>query len=236
MVRGLLIANVVLYVAELILLRTGASFIDGLFLSPFDVLRKGMVWQVGTYMWFHDPVSPGHLLFNMLWLYIFGTQMEAFWGPKRFLRGYLFFGLGGGLLTVLLGALAYAPGFSSWLDGFQHTRHLGASGAVIGVTVAWGLAHAKTQVNFFLLGAMSGMTFVFLIIGIQLLTALSFSAVSASAHFGGIGAAFILCRGLWRPSRWKQMLRRLQLKRQKRKIQRELRLIRSDDDDKTRWN
>jgi membrane associated rhomboid family serine protease len=235
-VTRLMIANVALYVLQLILLRTGNGLVETLYLTPIDVVNRGMVWQPFTYMWFHSPGGPWHLLSNLLWLYIFGPPMESWWGSKRFFRGYLIFGLGGGLFTLLVGLLAYVPGFTPLLWGFQASTHVGASGAVIGVTVAWGLAHAKTQINFFLLGAMNGMTFVLLIIGIQLLTALSYSSVSSTAHFGGIIAAFVLCRGLWRPSRWQQWLRRTKLRRHKRKIERELRIIQGGNDDKSQWN
>lgn len=220
-------ANVALYVLELVLLRTSmGSLIETLFLSPRDVYQRGFIWQLFTYGWFHAPAAPGHLLMNMLWLWLFGNQMEAWWGRRRFLIAYAVFVVSGGLLTVLVGGLADLTGI---LAGFPSSTHLGASGATLGITVAWGLTHAHQEMQFFLLGRMKGWTFVLLIVGVQILTALSFSNTSSTAHFGGIIGAFILCRGLWRPSRWKELFRHQRLKVKAASIERELNKLQKKD-------
>lgn len=214
-------ANVVLYVLQLILLRTPVSTLitEGLYLTPEHVYRRGFVWQVFSYGWLHSPLQPTHLLFNMLMLYFFGPEMDRWWGSARFVRAYFIFIVSGGVLTVLASLFFEAAGFN---PGFPITPHLGASGGTLGITVAWGLVHSHRQMNFFLLGPMTGQTFVLLIVGFQVLVALSFSNTSATAHFGGLIAAFVLCRGLWRPSRWKEMFERQRLKMRKRKVEREL--------------
>jgi membrane associated rhomboid family serine protease len=227
---ALLVANVVAYVLELVLLRLGQErFVTALFLTPEDVYGRGFVWQLFTYGWFHDPSGISHLLFNMLWLWIFGSQMEAWWGRRRFLKAYAIFILAGGLLTVLVGLLADLSVFGGLLEGFESSVHLGASGATLGVTVAWGLTHAERVLSFFLLGQMRGKTFVLLIVGLQLLVALSFQPTSTTAHFGGILGAFVLCRGLWRPSRWREIYRRQKLRLRKSAIQRQLDQLKKKD-------
>jgi len=55
-------------------------------------------WQFITNMFMHDVVSPFHLLFNMLGLWMFGATLENLWGPKRFLAYYLFTGIGAGII------------------------------------------------------------------------------------------------------------------------------------------
>lgn len=228
-VIGLIVANVVCYVLQLLLLRAGLP-VEDLYLQP-SAVWSGAVWQLLTSLWLHSPAGPGHLLMNMLWLFMFGSPMERIWGPRRLLWGYLIFGLSGALFTLVVGSLPYPSFLMPFFDSAFTTRTLGASGAVTGITVAWGLAHAKSKMNFFLLGEMTGMTFVWLVIGIELLTALSFSQVSSTSHLGGILGAFVLCRGLWRPSRWKQGARRLTLLRRKKQIEKQLRVLSGGRDD-----
>ncbi len=224
---GLMVSLVVAYVLQLILLRAGQSWIRDLYLSPRDVLESFYVWQPFTRMWLHAPEKPFHLLLNGLWLWLFGTQLEQWWGGKRFLWAYLIFGLSGAAMILFLG-------------GFWTTTHLGASSATIGVTVAWGLTYANQEMNFLLFGRMKGKTFVLIVVAIELLTALSFSPVSTAGHFGGIIGAFVLCRGLYKPSKWKQLVRRQTLKKQRAKIESELRVIQGGNneppDDPSKWN
>lgn len=224
-VLGLLIANLAAYVLELLLLRANVSFVRELALSPDDVFERGFVWQVFTYMWLHAPEAPMHLIFNLLWLYFFGPPLERWWGPKRFSIAYLVFGLSGAALTLLFGLLSGVSILDPVLGGFSAKSHLGASGAIMGITIAWGLAFANQTMNFFLLGQMKGMTFVWIIVAIQVLYALSFDTTSSTSHFGGMIGAFVLCKGLWRPSRWSNLFRRFELARRRRRIESELRVI-----------
>jgi membrane associated rhomboid family serine protease len=46
-----------------------------------DAVLRGRVWQIVTYMFLHGSV--GHLLFNMLALWMFGTKLERIWGTAR---------------------------------------------------------------------------------------------------------------------------------------------------------
>lgn len=223
-VLTLLGVNVAAYVLQLILLRTGfGGWVEKLYLTPHDVYARGYVWQLVSYGFLHSPESPWHLLSNMLWLWIVGPQMEAHWGKTRFLKGYFIFLLAGAALTVLVGALAETPVLAGVLPHFPTNPHIGASGAVLGIVVAWGLVHADRRMHVFLLGEVTGKTIVLLLVGLQILTALSFANVSITAHVGGMLAAVVLYKGLWRPARWKQMLRRRKLKATQSALEKELR-------------
>jgi membrane associated rhomboid family serine protease len=213
---GLLAANFVVYVLELILLRLGVSWVPTLALTPDDVFQRGYLWQPLSYMWLHDPGAPMHLLFNLFVLWMFGGRLESWWGHRRFLLAYLFFGLMGGGLTLLVAAM-----FSS----LSPALHWGASGAVSGVIVAWGLVFADEEMEFLLLGRITGRKFVLLVVGVQLLYALSLSPISSTSHFGGMIGAAILCRGLWRPSRWRESFRQLRLRYRRHRIESTLRVI-----------
>lgn len=221
----LLVANVVAYVLELIAIRVGGGELVGeLTLRPAEVF-SGKVWQLFSYWWLHDPQNPTHLLWNMLMLWWSGTALEAAWGPRRFAWGYFWFGVGGALLTVAVGALSAAGLWPSLLGSFADKQHLGASGAVMGIVVAWGLTFSRQTFTFFLLGQVTGRTLVIIVLAFELLRALSLDPVSSTSHFGGIAAAFVMTRSLWRVGSVKELYKRWSLQRRRKSIERELRVI-----------
>ncbi len=236
-VVGLLIALTSCYVLQLVLLRAGQSWVQELYLRPSGVFDHGRVWQPLTYIWLHLPKSPSHLIYNGIFLWVFGSTLEKWWGTKRFLIAYLIFALGGGALTLLVGGLSTTSALAPIMGGFWSKPHVGASGAVMGVTVAWGLVFADKEINILLLGRMKGRTLLLILVAVELLVALSFDPISSTSHFGGMFAALVLVKGLWRPDRWKEMGRKAQLKRKKRKIESELQVIQGGkDDDPKMWN
>lgn len=221
----LIAINVVVYVLQLLLLRANQGWVEDLYMSPAGVVDRLHVWQPITYMFLHDPKEPWHLLFNMVWLWLFGSQLERWWGGKRFLIAYFVFGLGGATLTLLVGLLSKTAVLSQLMPYFWIRPHLGASAATMGIVTSWGLVYAEQQMHFLLLGRMKGKTFVLIIIAFELLRALSFSPVSSTSHFGGIAAGFILCRGLWRPSKIKELFRRAKLQKQRKHVEAQLKVL-----------
>jgi membrane associated rhomboid family serine protease len=235
---AIIAANVALYVLELLLLRANQVWVTELFLQASDVFDRGRVWQPFTYVWFHSPQSVSHLLWNMLPLWWMGTRLEQFWGPRRFAIAYGIFALGGGALTLIVALASKTSVLSPLLPGFWTQMHLGASGAVLGVLVAWGLTFGNEEFLLMFIGRIKGRTLILALIALELLTALSYDATSSTSHFGGMIAAFVLCRGLWRPSRWAGLGRRAALLRKKKKIEAELRVIQGgkSGSDPNDWN
>src|ERR1051325_4512041 len=90
-VKWLVIVNCAVYVLQL--LSNGLGFAstptiyEHLGLVPYDVVH-GRIWQLVTYSFFHDGIF--HLLFNMLTLWMFGSQFEMDWGRKQFTEFYFF--------------------------------------------------------------------------------------------------------------------------------------------------
>jgi len=103
-IKALVIANVVAFVIDALAPSAGLSLWLGL--SPQAVLKHGYVWQPLTYMFLH--VGIGHILFNMLALWMFGTELERIWGTRYFLKFYFVTGIGAGVLTVLFSLLPFA--------------------------------------------------------------------------------------------------------------------------------
>src|SRR5437868_1134335 len=129
-IKALIIANVIAFVIDALAPSAGLSLWLGL--SPQAVLRHAFVWQPLTYMFLH--VGIGHILFNMLALWMFGVELERMWGTKFFLKYYFVCGIGAGLCTV---AAALLPFEATRLSYVLPT--IGASGAIYGLLMAWAL-------------------------------------------------------------------------------------------------
>jgi len=124
--------------------------------------------QLITYMFMHDTSNIMHLLFNMFAVYMFGRTLEMVWGPKRFLFYYIATGLGAALLNMLVAyiriqsvesgmseemiAEVYRNGLEILSNGKNYADPqlgnlnllinqvtVGASGAVFGILVAFGM-------------------------------------------------------------------------------------------------
>jgi membrane associated rhomboid family serine protease len=93
-------------------------------LVPFLVWKKYFLWQLFTYIFLHGGFS--HILFNLLALWMFGGELENYWGSRKFLRYFFFCGIGAGICTVL-----FTP------EIYQFIPVIGASGAIYGVLLAF---------------------------------------------------------------------------------------------------
>ena len=114
-------------------------FQDVLSLTPDWVVKGAILWQPVTYLFLHDPDGFSHILFNMLGLWMFGSDLERDWGTRRFVNFYLFCGIGAGLCDVAARFL--------WGHPFElHIPTIGASGAIYGVLLAYGLLYPSRTI------------------------------------------------------------------------------------------
>ena len=170
------------------------------------------VWRLFTYMFLHGGLF--HLLMNMFVLYMFGSQLEQIWGRRRFVRYYLLCGVGAGLFTLL-------P-----LPAFFDAVHIGASGAVYGLLLAFGLLFPSAQVYVFFFLPMSARHLVILLGFVSLVSSLSATSdgVSHIAHLGGLVVGYVLLRrdGLIsrRPSRLRLLWNDFQRRRRRARFDR----------------
>ena len=95
--KNLIIVNALLWLATVVLRRTGIDLNDVLGLHYIGS-SQFFPTQLLTYMFMHDSGSFSHILFNMFAVFIFGRVIEQVWGPKRFLLFYLITGVGAGLV------------------------------------------------------------------------------------------------------------------------------------------
>lgn len=92
-------------------------------LVPILVWKKYFLWQLATYIFLHGGFS--HILFNLFALWMFGGELENFWGSRKFLSYFFFCGIGAGICTVV-----FSP--------YQFIPVIGASGAIYGILLAFG--------------------------------------------------------------------------------------------------
>jgi membrane associated rhomboid family serine protease len=179
-VKWLLIANTAVFFLQIFLRQAGFGelFEPSFALTPLLVVH-GWIWQIVTYMFLHGGV--GHILWNMLPLWMFGAELEKTWGTRAFLRYYFLCGVGAGICVILANYLLPS--------GEPRAATIGASGAVYGVLLAFGVLFPRTRILFFFLFPIEARFFV-AIVGaiafISTMTAGAGSPVSHIAHLGGM--------------------------------------------------
>jgi len=176
-VKWLVISNVAVYLVYFFgsWIR-GEPIFGSLELMPSAVIR-GAFWQLFTYLFLHSLTSFTHILFNMLMLWMFGAPIEETWGTRRFLQYYFVCGVGAGICVVLVN-LAF---------GNPHQRVLGASGAIYGLLLAFGMLFPNQTVLLSFLFPIKAKYMVMIFGAIAFMSSFqSGSTVSNLAHLGGM--------------------------------------------------
>jgi len=186
--KWLLISNVAVF---LLIYLGGARFADDfaiLALAPSAVVHHFAIWQLVTYLFLHGGI--GHLLFNMLSLWMFGSMLEQDWGTRRFLKYYFYCGIAAGVCVVAVNAML---GGINW-----YIPTLGASGAIFGLLLAFGVMYPNQTVLMSFLFPIKAKYMVMIYGAIELL--LTFgpnTGVSTVAHLGGMVFGYIYLKGRW---------------------------------------
>ena len=190
-VKWVMIANVV---GQVLVFLSPGTFVHYLGLDTATPLLFPL--QVFTYQFLHDPFNIFHLLLNMLVLYFFGTTVENWLGPRRFLRLYLGSGVAGGIFYLLFSLLRGGGGVC-----------IGASGAVSGVVLYFCLVQPMAEILVLFIPVRAWVFGAFWVLYslYNMLVEVRFggmSHVADSAHLGGalLGILFWRYEGLVR--RW----------------------------------
>ncbi|MEO7652716.1 MAG: rhomboid family intramembrane serine protease [Bryobacteraceae bacterium] len=222
-VKWLLISNAVVFLLYYLSAGTsiGAHFLI-LSLVPEAVLKHFAIWQLVTYMFLHGGIE--HILFNMLPLWMCGSMLESDWGTRRFLKYYFLCGVGAGICDVTLNAML----------GHWGTRTIGASGAVYGLLLAFGVLYPNQTVLFNFLFPIKAKYLVMIYGAVAFLGALRINTgVSHIAHLGGMAFGFAYLRLRFAAFDFAQIRRQYQvwkLQRAKKRFQVYLRKHGSDGD------
>ena len=158
-------------------------------LVPNAFLSELMLWQPFTYMFFHAPfyssVGISHILLNMLGLWVFGRELEQAWGKKNFLKYYFITGVGSGLVTYFFQTGSENP-------------VIGASGAVYGVLLAYGLLYPNRMLYIWGIIPVKSMWLVIIMGAIAFFGLLGNSdGISHVTHISGMLIGYVLLKKKW---------------------------------------
>jgi len=184
------------------------------------------VWQLVSYMFLHAGLA--HLFFNMIGLWMFGAELERTWGTRKFLQFYFLCGAGAGVCVVLVDLLTGSPNIPT----------IGASGAIFGVLLAYGMLFPDNPIWVWFLFPVKAKWFV---LGLGVINFLYLvkspgSGVSHVAHLGGMLIGYLYLRSRYTRvdilGELRQKHREWKTQRAKRKFQVYMKKHNSDRD---RW-
>lgn len=166
-----------------------AGYVDG------EMITVGFLpWQVLSYGFLHGNFM--HLFFNMFALLMFGSAVEQVWGQRRFALYYFTCLAGAGLIQLLVATMAVDAGSRPYPT-------VGASGAVFGLLLAYGMMFPNRQVMLLIPPIpMKARTLVIVYGALELFLGVTGtqSGVAHFAHLGGMAFGFALIQ-YWR-GRW----------------------------------
>jgi membrane associated rhomboid family serine protease len=231
-VKNLLIINVVLFVLTIIFERMGISLYQ--YLAVYSTKSQNFnPYQLITHMFMHGGI--GHLFFNMFALWMFGRVLEDIWGPKRFFIYYFVCGLGAAFLHMLVNyfqiqhlaaqmdpamvetvmsqgtevinrGMNYTHGQMRTLNMLINTPTVGASGAIYGLLLAFGMLFPNAIIYIYFAFPLKAKYFVIIYAALELYLGISNHAdnIAHFAHLGGMlfGLIFILIWKKHRFNRW----------------------------------
>jgi len=187
-IKVLISINFVIFILQT-LSRSETLFFPLFGLVPKLVWSEKMIWQPVTYLFFHGGIW--HVLINMFVLWMFGSELERLWGKNHFLKFYFITGVGSGLATMLVNVQSTTP-------------VVGASGAVYGVLLAYGLTYPNRTVYLYGIIPIKSIWFV---LGIGFIAFMSsfdnMSQVSHVTHLSGMLIGYFMIKkpiklkGLW---------------------------------------
>ena len=201
--KNIIIINLLFWVASIVLPRVGIDLVD--------LLGLHLLWaedfhffQFISYMFMHDTGSFSHVFFNMFAVYMFGRVLESVWGPKRFLIFYFVTGIGAGLIqevawyfdlreliasnyeVVNMGGTVLST--AEYMNLFVT---LGASGAVFGILLAFGMLFPNAPLFImFIPVPVKAKYFVFFYGLMELFLGVSHFSGDSVAHFAHLGGMF----------------------------------------------
>jgi rhomboid family protein len=158
-------------------------------LVPSEV-KHGFIWQPFTYIFLHGGIL--HILFNLLYLAMFGADLEHTWGARKFYTYFFICGVGAGVIEIIVKLLIDPSG-----RGTSTIPTIGASGAIYGVLLAVAVIMPHRQVWVFPLPVTVSMRVFVIVMGaIEFFSTIGASGdgVSHVCHLGGMLVGYIYLR------------------------------------------
>jgi membrane associated rhomboid family serine protease len=192
-ISQLVLITVIVYLLQELGMVSGAMIRGGLGLVPTQVVTQGKIWELATYMFLHGGWM--HLFFNMFGLVIFGISLEHHWGSREFVKYYFVTGIGAGVIQVIV---TYLGG------GSPNIVVIGASGAIFGILIAYGMAFPDRTVLLYFVIPIRARTFVAIYALLELFMTVQYhgqDGVARFAHLGGMLVGYLYLKRetlLWR--------------------------------------
>jgi membrane associated rhomboid family serine protease len=183
--KNLIIINITVFIFQLLLdsliPTQGISRFTTLFALVPREFMQGYVWQGITYMFLHGGFF--HLLINMYILWMFGRELEYLWGTKEFYKYYFICGIGAAIIYSLFNMTSDTP-------------VVGASGAIFGILLAYGITFPRTKLIMFPLLIPIDAKYAVWIFGIiEVYNSLRGGGnIAHLAHLGGLAVGYIYLR------------------------------------------
>ena len=210
-VKFLIVANAVIFVFQFFANLAHQELASILGLRPWFVIYYHYFWQLLTYMFLHGNVF--HLLLNMLMLWMFGSEIEYHFGTRRFLIYYFLCGIGAGVVTTVVLPFTSLP-----LD----IPIIGASGAIYGLLLAYGVLFPNRIVLLMFLFPMKVKYVVIIFAAIEFFSSVNQAqdGISHFTHLGGMifGGAYLLL--IYRGYNLRKIWQKIKFERAKRKVTR----------------
>ncbi len=223
-VKNLLILNALFYLTTMVMESQFSIDLSEKLGLHYPLAEKFQPYQLVTYMFMHGSFM--HLFFNMFALWMFGNVLENYWGPKRFLTYYMITGIGAGCIQLLVtylrleslysqvspedlkmvmskGAEAlsegknFIDGTMAEINGLLNSSTIGASGAVFGILLAFGMLFPNTLLYIYFAIPIKAKWFVLLYGAMELFSGIANNPTDNVAHFahlGGMLFGFILIK------------------------------------------
>ncbi len=175
-VQWLIAINVAIYFLQLTVVGS-QNMLPALGFEARDLSRSW--WTIITYMFVHGGFW--HLALNMYTLYMFGPRVEHAWSAGEFTRYYILCGLGGWFVHLLFA---------------RESLLIGASAAVLGVTLAYATRWPDEEIYLFGVLPLKVKWMVTILVGMNLIGGMADSAggVAYLAHLGGLAAGWLYLR------------------------------------------
>ncbi|MHA1917026.1 MAG: rhomboid family intramembrane serine protease [Candidatus Ranarchaeia archaeon] len=182
----IILSNVLMFLGEMV---SYNLFIYYFSLIPIFVLQGRNLWSLITSMFLHGDMT--HIFFNMWGIYIFGNEIEHYFGPWKFLILYLIWGVFANVFYILA-TLLLTP-------SLLFIPTLGASGALFGLMATYAFLYPNKELYVFAFIfpiRMKAKTFVLFYailetIYLMLTSSAAFGGIAHAAHVGGFIAGLI---------------------------------------------
>ncbi|MCX6251749.1 MAG: rhomboid family intramembrane serine protease [Bacteroidetes bacterium] len=200
-VKNLLIINGLFFLATLSFQSAFGIDLENILGLHYFKSQYFQPYQLVTYMFLHANFS--HIFFNMFALWMFGYLLENVWGPKKFLTYYMVCGIGAALVqlainwwrlssleTLVQSYSQFPEEYARLKDMYQqviNTPTIGASGAVYGILLAFGVMFPNMLVYIYFLFPIKAKWIVIIYGALELFSGISNNPSDNVAHFAHLG-------------------------------------------------